>query len=350
VAEVLVLGAAVTRLGPPGASCATLARLAAETALRRAGLAQADVPAVFVGAGGVSAQVDAVAVRLGLRELGFRGDERVEHVSPSAAEALHRGWRAIEMDVYGTVLCVGAGARDPSPWPGEAVLKARAEAARQYMAASGATADHLARTAAKNLRHGALGEEGGAAASVEQVLGSELLAWPLTRLMVANSGEGAAAVVLGGGGDTAAPRLKASLLVEPDGQDEGAARAARLAYETAGLGPEDIDCAELDDVTAAAELAAYEELQLAPPGQGPELIDAGFTALGGVLPVNTSGGLLSQGELTGISGFAQICELASQLRGEAGARQVDGARVGLAHSEANGLVSVAILTSPARGL
>src|SRR5690606_20724277 len=96
--------------------------------------------------------------------------------------------------------------------------------------------------------------------------------------------------------------------------------------------PEDLDLAEVDDDTAAEEMAAYEALQFAPHGQGPELVESGFTALGGVLPVNPSGGLLAQGEAVGASGIAQICEIAWQLRGEAGRRQVSGARVGLALS------------------
>jgi acetyl-CoA acetyltransferase len=336
VSDVHVLGAAATWLGPPGSSPADLTRLAAEQALRRAGVDRASVPGVFVGASG---DTDAVAARLGLRPLGFRADTRIEHVSASACEAFQRAFQAVEMGVYDTVLCVGAGALPSDPWPGEALLAERAEAARRYMTASGATVDHLARISAKNLRHGAL-EDGGATPSAEEVLESDLLDWPLTRLMVAGAGRGAAALVLGARADSA-PRVRASLLVEHGGP----ARAARLAYEAAGLGPEDIDCAELQDVTAAAELAAYEELQLAPPGQGPELIDSGFTALGGVLPVNTSGGLLWHGELPSSSGLAQVCQLAWQLRGEAGARQVEGAKVGLAQTGGNGLAAVTILSA-----
>jgi acetyl-CoA acetyltransferase len=340
VSGVFILGAAATRLGPPGSSSADLTFLAAEAALGRAGLDQADVPGVFVGAAGESADSDAVAARLGLRRLGFRADTRIEHVSASACEALQRAYQAVEMGVYDTVLCVGAGALPSEPWPRPALLAERADAARRYMNASGATVDHLARISAKNLRHGSL-EDGGAAPSTEEVLESELLDWPLTRLMVAGAGRGAAALVLGRAAEAAAPRVRASLLVEHG----GAARAARLAYEAAGLGPEEVDCAELADVTAAAELAAYEELQLAPPGQGPELIDSGFTALGGVLPVNTSGGLLWHGELPSSSALAQVCQLAWQLRGEAGARQVEGARVGLAQSGGNGLVAVTIVSA-----
>jgi acetyl-CoA acyltransferase len=133
------------------------------------------------------------------------------------------------------------------------------------------------------------------------------------------------------------------MLLEAKDQRDTTDRAARLAYCASGVGPDDLDVVELDDVTAAAELAVYEDLQLAPEGQGPELIDSGFTALGGVLPVNTSGGLLSAGELPGVWGLAQICHLAWQLRGEAGALQIPGARVGLAHSSNSALVGAELV-------
>lgn len=364
--DVFVVGAAVTRYGEPGRSTADLAYHAAMAAMADAGIGDRNIPAVFVGSGGSGTppSADAVSVRLGLRRLGFGGGDpdgdldapgRIEHVSTSGGEALHRGWQAIEMDVYGLVLCVAADAGGER-WPSDGALSTRATEARRYMSASGATVEHLARISAKNLGLGALDADArpGPAVSVEQVLESEELAWPLTRLMVAPSGEGAAAVILAsarakGELARAAPRVEASLLVQPDGRRDGAGRAARLAYEATGLGPEDLDCVELEDVTAAAELVAYEDLQLAPLGQGPELIDSGFTALGGVLPVNTSGGLLSLGELPGASGLSQICQITRQLRGEAGAAQVAGARVGLAQSgghacEGDGLVALTILT------
>ncbi|MDX6728599.1 MAG: hypothetical protein QOK49_3404, partial [Baekduia sp.] len=110
------------------------------------------------------------------------------------------------------------------------------------------------------------------------------------------------------------------------------AEAGRMGYQAAGIGPDDVDCAEVDDATAAGELMSYEALQFAPDGQGPELVAGGFTMLGGVLPVNASGGMLAQGEAVRASGVAQICELAWQLRRQAGRRQVAGARVGLACS------------------
>jgi acetyl-CoA acetyltransferase len=354
MAEVFVVGAAATRFKQAGATTAGMAHLVAMTALEDAGLGARDIAAVFVASGGAGTDpgADAVAVRLGLRRLGFGGAAsagghlpgRIEHVSPSAGEALHRAWQAVATGTYEAVLCVGAGRSGSSSepagsWPPHSTLQSRAMAARRYMSASGASVAHLARISAKNLGHGALSscERPRRDVSPEQVLRSEVLAWPLTRLMVAACGARGAAVVLASGDARrrtvgAAPRLRACLLVGSDGEDDTTARAARLAYRVSGVGPEDLDVVELDDVTAASELVAYENLQLAPVGQGPELIDSGFTAFGGVLPVNTSGGLLSAGELPGASGLAQLCHLVWQLRGEAGALQVPRARVALAHS------------------
>ena len=188
---------------------------------------------------------------------------------------------------------------------------------------------------ARDAQSGGLPAAGGD--SVQAVLNSDLVAWPLTRLMVAPRTAGAAAVVLAPhapapAGAGSPPRVRACVLAR-DGDEAG---AAQRAYDAAALGPEDVDCAELHDETAAAELAAYEALQFVPVGEGPALVDTGFTSLGGVLPVNTSGGLLSLGELDGASAIAQVCELAGQLAGGAGARQVPGARVALAHSRGTG--------------
>jgi acetyl-CoA acetyltransferase len=105
--------------------------------------------------------------------------------------------------------------------------------------------------------------------------------------------------------------------------------AADAAYEIAGLGPGDLDCAEVHDAAASAELVIYEQLGLAEPGGGAALIRSGETGLGGSLPVNTSGGLLARGHPIGATGLAQIVEAVTQLRGTAGERQVPDARIAL---------------------
>jgi acetyl-CoA acetyltransferase len=106
---------------------------------------------------------------------------------------------------------------------------------------------------------------------------------------------------------------------------------ARQAYERAGLGPEEIDCFEVQDTDAFCEIEIYEDLGLCPRGEGGRLIDEGITELGGRKPVNMSGGLISKGEPIGASHLGQVVELVWQLRGQAGVRQVTDARVGLAH-------------------
>jgi acetyl-CoA acetyltransferase len=106
----------------------------------------------------------------------------------------------------------------------------------------------------------------------------------------------------------------------------------REAYEKAGIGPEDLDLIECHDASAPAELAYYEEFGLCKVGEGGPLIDSGATQLGGRIPVNTSGGLLRKGHPVGATGLAQLTELVEQLRGQSGPRQVEGARVGMAHN------------------
>jgi len=108
--------------------------------------------------------------------------------------------------------------------------------------------------------------------------------------------------------------------------------AASMAYEEAGVGPEDLSLVELHDASAPGEIFAYEALGLCAKGEGGKLISDGVTKLGGPLPVNTSGGLLRKGHPVGATGIAQIVELTEQLQGRAGDRQVEGAKIGLAHN------------------
>jgi acetyl-CoA acetyltransferase len=112
----------------------------------------------------------------------------------------------------------------------------------------------------------------------------------------------------------------------------GATRiAAKQAYEQAGLGADDLDLVELHDCFATAEIVHYENLGLCADGDAGRLIDEGQTQLGGRIPVNVSGGLLSKGHPLGATGIANIYEIATHLRGSAGERQVEGARIGLTH-------------------
>ena len=123
------------------------------------------------------------------------------------------------------------------------------------------------------------------------------------------------------------------------------ALAANDAYEAAGIGPDDLDVVECQDTDAARELLTYEELQLCAPGEQTSLLRSGSVELGGHRPVNPSGGLLSKGEPLGASAIGQVVELVLQLRGEAEARQVAGARTALAHTVGRGANASAVILS-----
>ena len=218
-----------------------------------------------------------------------------------------------------------------------------AAAARAHMQRFGTTKEHFARIAVKNHYHGSLNPHAQyrEVYSLEEILASPLIAEPLTRLMCAPIGDGAAAMVL-----TSAEKAKqfttkpiwvrASALVT--GSDDRAkvggetSRAAKRAFEMAGMTMGDVNVMEVHDASAPAELIIYEELGICPEGEGGRLVEEGVTELGGRLPVNTSGGLLAKGHPIGATGVAQLYELWLQLRGEAGDRQVAGAKVGLAEN------------------
>lgn len=218
-----------------------------------------------------------------------------------------------------------------------------AHMAREYMERSGATAGDFAQIAVKAHHHGTLNPKAqyGEEVSADAVLASRSVVDPLTLLMCSPLSDGAAALVLAT--DRGLERMKAdpvrvlaATLVSGGERADGAAsspeRAASLAYAQAGVTPEQIDVIELHDAAAPAELIVSEEIRLCEPGGGPELLRSGATALGGIVPINPSGGLLSKGHPVGATGCAQIVELADQLRDRCGERQVPGANVALAEN------------------
>jgi len=213
---------------------------------------------------------------------------------------------------------------------------------RAYMEHSGASRQDFAEVAVKSHRHAALNPyaQYRTEVTVEDVLASREIAPPLTLLMCSPIGDGAAALVVCS--PEVARRLGARVRVRAcalvSGRDRGPGelgaveRAAEAAYEKAGIGPGDLDVVELHDAAAPAELMTYEELALCGKGEGPALLASGATRLGGRIPVNPSGGLLSKGHPIGATGCAQLVELVDQLRGRCGQRQVAGAGVALAQN------------------
>ena len=215
-----------------------------------------------------------------------------------------------------------------------------AAGARAHMTKYGTTKEQYARIASKNHNNGSLNPHAQYRErySVDEVLASPMIAEPLTRLMCSPIGDGAAAAILMSEEKarqyTTKPVIvRGSALVtgsDTRAEDGGStARAAQRAFEMAGMTTSDVNVMEVHDASAPAELMLYEELGLCSEGQGGKLIDDGVTEIGGRLPVNTSGGLLAKGHPVGATGIAQIYEIWLQLRGEAGERQVTGAKVGL---------------------
>jgi len=301
----------------------------------------------------------------------------VEAGCASGGAALMLAAASIRAGQYDTVLVFGIEKMPKGiirssffePWREEAGLAATpsyfALRAQRLVRESGVTKDHLARVVVKNRTNGIDNPNAmfRKPTTVDEVLASRVVCEPLHLHMLCSPNEGAAAVVLRSSdlvpdGVTLASavlrsHLPGSVLGEAtpmSGIDDTdipppSQRAATDAYAEAGIGPSDLDVVECQDTDAARELLSYEELGLCARGDAARMVDDEVTVRGGTLPVNPSGGLLSKGEPLGASALGQVCELVSQLRGEAGARQVEGARAGLAHTVGRGAnAAVVILT------
>lgn len=341
------------------ADLAALAREAALLALRDAGL-----PAARIGAGyfanvlgpQLTGEVTAgqyVMAALGVRRVPIVNVENACTSGSTAFWLAVNGIRSGEVDV---ALVIGA---EKMSVPGLGLLRGGPEEietqlglvapasfalrARRHMHEFGTTPQQLALVSVKNRRHAARNPlaQFREPVTLEQVLGSPMIADPITRLQCCPTADGAAAVVLASAAVAAslrrAVRVDAAILCTGGYENpadlarwETDRRGCELAYQRAGIGPGDLDVIECHDAFSIAELMHCEALGLCPPGEGGRLLESGATALGGRIPVNVSGGLLSRGHPIAATGCAQVVEIVQQLRGEARERQVEGAQVGLA--------------------
>jgi acetyl-CoA acetyltransferase len=216
--------------------------------------------------------------------------------------------------------------------------------AQRHMHEYGTTPEQMAAVTVKSRQHAALNPlaQFRKPETLSMVLDSPMIADPLTRSQCCPIADGAAALLLASddyaAGLDRTVRLDAAVLSSgsyENGADIGRwetdSRTAALAYEQAGIGPEELDLVECHDAFTIAEIVHYEGLGLCGPGEGGALVESGATSLGGRIPVNVSGGLLSRGHPVAATGIAQIAELVLQLRQEAGSRQVENCRTGLAH-------------------
>lgn len=387
--EVKIIGVGLTRFGRfLDRSLKSLAEESCKNAFADAGISAMDVQAAFVAnsvAGLITGQ-ESIRGQVMLRPLGI-GDIpvlNIENACASSSSALYLAWLAVRAGQFDVVLVLGveklyhpdravsyqaiASGMDLEKiqdWlklrqienqsapvrPGQQRTAGRsvfmdfyAMACRMHMDKYGTTPEQLAALSVKNHFHGSLNPYARyhQVYTVEQVLASPLVAYPLTRLMCSPLGDGAAAAIICSGDYARARGKKDAVTVAAVELGSGVdrqldepdiiSRVGSRAYETAGVGPEDLQVAELHDATAFGELLAAEELGLCPRGEGGPFAEAGHTRLGGKIPVNTSGGLESRGHPVAATGVAQVAELVRQLQGQAGLRQVEDAKAGLAQN------------------
>jgi len=224
---------------------------------------------------------------------------------------------------------------------------------RHYMSKYGATVEQFAQVSVKNHHNGALNPYAmyQREYSLQEILNSRMVCDPMTLYMICPVTDGAAAVILCSA-DKAAQYTSNPIWLAGSGLISGnysffwkeidispmCGQAVGEAYNMAGLGPKDVDLIELHDAFVGTEIPNVEDLGVCARGEAAHLVQEGYFNIGGKLPVNPSGGLLAQGHPLSASGVRQVCEITWHLRGQAGKRQVEGAKVGLAHME-GGVVS-----------
>ncbi len=355
--DVYIIGVGMFRFGKYAER--TIKDMAAEAlqlVLADAGATAADIGAAWFSNSfwGINTGQHSIRGQVALAPLGIQNVpiQNVENACAGASSAVNGCWMGIKSGAYDVALAIGAekvynpddkeggGGGGHSPF-----MDIYAMAARLHMQQYGTTQEQLAIIASKNHKAGALNPlaQYQIDMSVADVMNDRLVAYPLTRAMCAPIGDGATAALLCSESalsrfPNARPlKVRASVLASGSlqfGPDEEliGRKVSRRAYEMAGLGPEDIDVAEVHDATAFGELLQCEELSFCGEGEGGPFAASGATTIRGKLPVNPSGGLECRGHPIGASGIAQLVELVTQLRGESGPRQVEGARIAMAEN------------------
>ncbi len=362
--EVAIIGVGMIKMGKfPDRMLSSMGREAVLLAMKDAGVQRGDIQAAYSGTlhGG-----SLLGQRI-FKDLGMTGMpiNNMENACSSGSSALREGWLGVASGLYDMVIAVGSEKlsalgggtlplekEDLEVSQGMVMPALYAMRARRYMHDFNATKEDLAKVVVKSRRNASLNPlaQMTQPTTVEEVLNSRMIADPITLFQCCPTGDGAGAAVLcsleKARKYTRHPILiKASVLVsgkfEPGFRDmttpEITVRGSKLAYEMAGLGPKDIDVAEVHDAFSIAELLYYEALGFCGRGEAPRLLEEGATSIDGRIPVNPSGGLISKGHPVGATGLAQVTELVWQLRGQAGPRQVKDAKVAMTHCTGGGI-------------
>lgn len=288
-----------------------------------------------------------------------------ENACATGTTAFHEAVQAVDSGRFDAVLCLGIETMttrfrgpiipeedDVDGRTGLGMPGIYAMTASRYGALYDVDLDDLALVAVKNRAHGAHNDRAqhNERTTVEEVLASRLIADPLTLMQCCDISDAAAAVIVGKErGNRRDIAVRASVLRSGELWDhrsihpwgfELVQSTARSAFEQAGLGVDSVDLFEVHDAFTIGEIVTTEGLGIAAPGEGIERVRSGHTALGGAQPVNPSGGLLSRGHPLGATGLAQVAEVAWQLRGDAGGRQVEGARIGVVETMGGGTAGI----------
>jgi acetyl-CoA acetyltransferase len=382
--DVVVLGVGMTRFGKfLERSLKDLSGEAVRDTLEHAGINKDDIQAAYVSnsMAGLMTGQESIRGQVWLRPLGIEGIPifNVENACASASSAFHLGWMSVASGLYDCVLALGAeklydkdkvksymalgtavdieevgkimemiensdlgGASTKGSGVNRSIfMDFYAALARFYMKEYGAKPEHFGKLSVKNHYNGSLNPHAQyrEVVTLEEVMDSPMVTYPLTRLMCAPISDGAAAAIIASEdfarAHTDKPVYVAATVNQsgmsnvPLGGEGIVKRMAPLAFEQAGIGPEDLDVVEVHDATSISEYAFMEDLGVCGTGEAKDWIDRGWTELDGKVAFNASGGLVTKGHPVGATGLGMIAEIVWQLRGEAGERQVEGPRVGL---------------------
>jgi len=365
--DVWIVGVGMTPFGKlPEYGVRELAEQAVFAALKDAGARPGDIEIAYCGTEAMAADTPMLPGQIALEQAGITGIPitNIANACGSGSNAVREAWLALQTGLYDVALAVGV-EKLTTPHPDQFHVLSRlggadlmlegsmgffppgvfSMAAIKHMHQYGTTREQIAMVAVKNNYNGSLNEKAHykKAVTLEQVLNSRPVSYPLNVLDCCPISDGCAAVILCGAdvakrftGEPvrmlAASHKSGTYKDDPDLNADTTRRSAREAYEMAGVGPEDIDLCEVHDCFTFAEIQHYEDLGFCKKGEGGRFVEAGHADISGKVAVNPSGGLLAKGHPLGATGPGQINEVVQQLRGRCGKRQVPGARIGMTHN------------------